>query len=261
MSKILNFSKRNLKEILRDPIIYIFCLIFPLIMLILFQIINKYTGGNTPMFELSSLLPAIIMFSYTFVMLTMALIVSKDTQTFFLKRLYTSPMKSYHYLLGYFSVGFLIGIFQAIICVIAGLIISLITGVSFLSFLEIVLLIISQLPILIMYIFLGILLGILFNDKTAPGICSIFISLAGVLGGCWMPLEAMGKFETFCRFLPFYPSVYIGRIITKATNSLGSIYTFDNTARLGLVTVFLFAIGSIGISIIAFKRNMVSDKT
>ena len=73
MSKILNFSKRNLKEILRDPIIYIFCLIFPLIMLILFQIINKYTGGNTPMFELSSLLPAIIMFSYTFVMLTMAL--------------------------------------------------------------------------------------------------------------------------------------------------------------------------------------------
>ncbi len=260
MSKTLNFCKRNLKEILRDPIIYIFCLIFPLIMLILFQIINKYTGGNTLMFELSSLLPAIIMFSYTFVMLTMALIVSKDTQTFFLKRLYTSPMKSHHYLLGYFLVGFLIGIFQAIICIIAGLIISLITGVSFLSFLEIVLLIISQLPILITYIFLGILLGVLFNDKTAPGICSIFISLAGMLGGCWMPLEAMGKFETFCRFLPFYPSVYIGRIITKATNSFGSVYTFDNIAGIGLVTISLFAIGSIILSVIVFKRNMVSDK-
>lgn len=260
MSKILNFSKRNLKEILRDPIIYIFCLIFPIIMLILFQIINKYTGGNTPMFELSSLLPAIIMFSYTFVMLTMALAVSKDTQTFFLKRLYTSPMKSHHYLLGYFLVGFLIGIFQAIICIISGLIISLITGVSFLSFLEIVLLIISQLPILIMYIFLGILLGVLFNDKTAPGICSIFISLAGMLGGCWMPLEAMGKFETFCRFLPFYPSVYIGRVITSAQNSIGITYAFDRIAILGLIPIALFMIANIILSFIVFKKNMISDK-
>ena len=67
MNKILNFSKRNLKEILRDPIIYVFCLGFPLVMFILFQIINKYTGGNTPMFEIYSLLPAIIMFSFTFV--------------------------------------------------------------------------------------------------------------------------------------------------------------------------------------------------
>ena len=118
MNKILNFSKRNLKEILRDPIIYVFCLGFPLVMFILFQIINKYTGGNTPMFEIYSLLPAIIMFSFTFVMLTLALMVSKDRQTFFLKRLYSSPMKSYHFILGYFFVGLIIGISQTIICIV-----------------------------------------------------------------------------------------------------------------------------------------------
>ena len=67
MSKLLNFVKRNVKEILRDPIIYIFCLGFPLVMLILFTVIGKYSGGNTPMFDLKSLLPGIIMFSYTFV--------------------------------------------------------------------------------------------------------------------------------------------------------------------------------------------------
>ena len=72
MDKIVNFYKRNLKEVLRDPIIYIFCLGFPLVMLVLFQVINRYTGGSTPMFELRALLPGIIMFSYTFVMLTMA---------------------------------------------------------------------------------------------------------------------------------------------------------------------------------------------
>ncbi len=260
MSKILNFLKRNLKEILRDPIIYVFCLGFPLVMLILFQVINKYTGGNTPMFELHSLLPAIIMFSFTFVMLTLALTVSKDRQTFFLKRLYSSPMKSYHFILGYFFVGLIIGISQAVICIISGFIISLISSVSFLSFMEIILLILSQLPILITYIFLGILLGALFNDKTAPGICSIFISLAGMLGGCWMPLEAMGGFEAFCRFLPFYPSVYIGRVITGAQNSFGITYTFDKVAALGLIPIALFMIGGIILSLFVFKKNMISDK-
>ena len=65
MNKILNFYKRNLKEVLRDPIIYIFCLGFPIVMFLLFFIINKYSQGNTPMFEISSLLPAIIVFSYS----------------------------------------------------------------------------------------------------------------------------------------------------------------------------------------------------
>ena len=41
MSKILNFTKRNFKELLREPIICIFCLACPVVMLALFQIINN----------------------------------------------------------------------------------------------------------------------------------------------------------------------------------------------------------------------------
>lgn len=260
MNKILNFSNRNLKEILRDPLIYVFCLGFPLVMLVLFQIINKYTDGNTPMFELLSLLPAIIMFSYTFVMLTMALIVSKDRQSFFLKRLYSSPMKSFHFVLGYTLVGVIIGIAQTFICVISGFVVSLITNVDFISFGQILLLIISQLPILIINVFLGVILGTLFTDRVAPGICSVFISIAGILGGCWMPIESMGGFETFCRFLPFYPSVYIGRIVTGATSSVDHQYSFDTIASFGLIPIVLFVIVSISLSFILFKKNMVSDK-
>lgn len=260
MHKILNFSKRNLKELLRDPIIYIFCLAFPLVMLIIFQVINKYTSGNTPIFELRSLLPAIIMFSYTFVMLMMALIISKDRQTFFLKRLYTSPMKSYHFIFGYFFVGLIIGVLQTTICILSGLIISLISRVDFISFGQILLLIVSQLPILITNVFLGILFGTLFNDKTAPGICSVVISLTGMLGGCWMPLDTMGNFQLFCRCLPFYPSVYIGRIITNATSPFGIAYSFDRIAGLGLIPIALFMLLGIIFSFMAFKTNMINDK-
>jgi ABC-2 type transport system permease protein len=259
MKKVLNFFNRNIKEVLRDPIIYIFCLGFPVVMFILFFVINKFSNGNTPIFELYSLLPAIMVFSYSFVMLTLALFLSKDKQTFFLKRLYSSPMKSYHFILGYFFVGLFVGLLQSIVCVITGFIFSLIQQVEFVSLVNILYLIITQLPILITNIFLGILFGTIFSDKTAPGICSVLISVSGILGGCWMPIETMGGFETFCRFLPFYPTVYIGRIFTDSQNVFGELYTFDNIAKLGLIPIILFFVASIVLTVIAFKKSMVSD--
>ena len=260
MNNTINFYKRNLKEILRDPIIYIFCLGFPIAMLILFYIINNFSNGQTPIFEINSLLPAIIVFSYSFVMLTLAITVSKDRQTFFLKRLYSSPMKSYQFILGYSLVGTIIGFLQTIICIFTCFIISVISHMSFVAFGNLLLLVISQLPILIINIFLGILFGSILNDKSAPGICSIFISISGILGGCWMPIETMGGFETFCRFLPFYPSVYIGRIITNSTNALGLTYTFNSIATLGLIPIFILMFDSIILTIVVFKKNMTSDK-
>ncbi len=260
MSKVINFFKRNLKETLRDPIVYVFCLGFPIVMLLLFVVINKFTNGNTPTFEMPSLLPGIIVFSYSFVMLTLALFVSKDKQTFFLKRLYSSPMKSYHFILGYFLVGLVTGLLQTVVCILSALIISLATKTAFISFASAVLLFVSQIPMLITNICLGILFGTVFNDKSAPGICSVLISVSGVLGGCWMPVETMGSFESFCRVLPFYPSVYIGRIITDATSALGQGYVFNTIAGLGLVAIFVYMLISVVLSVIAFKKTMVSDK-
>ena len=260
MNRFINFYKRNLKEILRDPIIYIFCLGFPVAMFLLFYIINKFSNGHTPTFEVLSLLPGIIVFSFSFTMLTLAIIVSKDKQTFFLKRLYSSPMKSYHFILGYSLVGLFIGLLQTVVCIITGFIVSLLTRSDFITIDKILLLTVSQLPILITNVFLGILFGTILSDKSAPGICSIFISLAGILGGCWMPVETMGNFETFCMFLPFYPSVYLGRIITKSTNALGITYSFNKIAVLGLIPISIFTLASIALAIITFKKTMVSDK-
>lgn len=260
MNKTLNFFKKNLKEILRDPIIYVFCLGFPVVMFVLFFVINFFTGGNTPTFEMRALLPAMIVFSQSFVMLTISISVSKDRQTSFLKRLYSSPMKAHDFILGYFLVGLFVGILQEIVCVLTGFIISVISHSNYVSFLNILLLIVSQIPMLVTNIFLGILFGTIFNDKTAPGICSIFISLAGIFGGCWIPLETMGKFETFCRFLSYYPSVYVGRIITKAKNTFANVYAFDSVAVFGLVLIAICMVISVLFAIFAFKRNMTTDK-
>lgn len=39
--KIKAFASRNAKEILRDPLSYIFCLGFPVVMLVIMTIVNE----------------------------------------------------------------------------------------------------------------------------------------------------------------------------------------------------------------------------
>lgn len=260
MRRTAAFIKRNALEMLRDPIIYVFCLGFPVVMLALFQIINKYTAGNTPMFEAKSLVPGITVFSFTFVMLAVSLLVSKDKTSAFLVRLYTSPMRTFEYAAGYALPCFIVGVGQEVVCLFCGFIISLIVGGGYFSFGAAMLLMVAMLPALLICIFFGILFGSVLSEKSAPAIASVFISAAGILGGCWMPLDTMGGFETFCRCLPFYPSVYIGRVITGGTHATGAQYTFDNVAKLAFIPVAVFLALGAALAIVAFKSNMKSDK-
>lgn len=255
MKRTLTFLNRNFKEMTRDPILYIFCLGFPLVMLIMFSVIHQFTNGATPTFEPVSLIPGIMMFSFTFVMLELSLQVSKDKTSALLKRLYTSPMKSIDFILGYAILGILVGLAQALCTIFFGYIVSLIQGSVYFSFGRCMLLILTQIPILIFFVFLGILSGTALNEKSAPGICSILISAAGVLGGSWMPLEIMGGFKTFCNYLPFYPSVCLGRIATKATYVSGEVYAFSNISIVGLVLLVVYTCVILVGGVLIFNRR------
>lgn len=266
MKRMLAFAKRNTIEMLRDPVIYIFCLGFPVVMIVLFHVIGLASGGAASMFEPRALIPGIMMFSFTFIMLLVSLLVSKDHATAFIVRLYTSPLKPSDFILGYALPCFLIGIGQEILCIITGLIVTVASGAAYFGFGAALLLMIEMVPVLLLNIFLGVLFGCLFNDKAAPGITSVFISAAGILGGAWMPLDMMGGFETFCRFLPFYPSVYIGRVITGANHALPDAsgmpmrYAFDSVAALGMIPIFLFLAAAVVLSLLAFNAKKTSDK-
>ena len=266
MKKTLIFARRNALETVRDPVLYIFCLGFPVAMLALFQVINRYSGVGSHTFRPAFLVPGVMMFSFTFVMLTMSLLVSRDKSTALLRRLYASPLRAWQFVLGYAIPAVVIGIAQAFVCVGAGAVLSRIVGATYFSFGSAMLLILTQLPILLFCVFLGILFGALLSDKSAPGITSVFISASGILGGAWMPLETMGSFETFCRFLPFYPSVILGRIATDASYTVSEgfclmlfSYSFDKTAKQGLVTVLLYLAAAIVLSFVIFRQQMKKD--
>lgn len=77
-----------------------------------------------------------------------------------------------------------------------------------------------------------------------------------------MPLDIMGGFEKFCEFLPFYPSVKIGRAITGALHSVSDYatnyreaYAFDTTTCLGFLTVFLYAVVFAAFSFFSFSKR------
>ena len=78
--KAWNFASRNIKEILRDPLGIIFCVIFPVAMIGMFQLIGHYTP-DAYWFNIDVLMPGIIVFAFAFVMLYMAILVSKDRTT------------------------------------------------------------------------------------------------------------------------------------------------------------------------------------
>lgn len=260
MKYTLIFMKRNLKEMLREPLNYFFCLGFPIILILLFQIIEYYVEVTLPIYLLRSLIPGIMMFSLTFVMLSMSLLISKDRSTSFLKRLYSSPLKPINYILGYAIPGIIIGILQMIICEIVGFIVSLLFKDSYFTIFEGILLIISQFPILVICVFGGLLFGTILSDKSAPGVVSIIVNIGGILGGAWMPIDSMGNFEKICNYLPFYPSVRIGRVITKAINSYNEVYYFDNKMFFNFVIIGTYLLIIIILSIVCFKKQMTLEK-
>lgn len=97
--RLRSFSLRTTKEILRDPINLFLGLVFPLVLILLLTVIQS----NIPvaMFELSNLTPGMTIFGLSFMTLFSAVLISKDRESAFLQRLYTTPLTAIDFILGY----------------------------------------------------------------------------------------------------------------------------------------------------------------
>ena len=95
--RMLNFAKRNFKELVRDPLSLMFEIILPIFLLFIFQQFN-IPGEN---YKLENFTPGIILFGFSFVTLFTSTLIAKDRSSSFLIRLGTSPMKPSDFILGY----------------------------------------------------------------------------------------------------------------------------------------------------------------
>ena len=78
MHKIRAFALRNGKEILRDPLSWIFCAGFPLVMLVIMTLVDRSIPAEAGMtiFRIENLCGGIMIFGLTFVMLFTAITVA-----------------------------------------------------------------------------------------------------------------------------------------------------------------------------------------
>jgi len=208
------FAVRTWKEIMRDPLSYIFCLGFPLVMLVIMSVIDKSIPAEAGMqvFRIRNLAPGIAYFGLTFVMLFTSVQVSKDRTTALLLRLYASPMKPVEYIFGYTMPVVVLAVVQMVICFTVSFVIGLCTGDS-LGVTEMLLSMVALFPSVFLFAGFGILFGTLVNEKAAPGLCSILISAAGMIGGIWMDIDGLGgAIKTVARALPFYHGVSLARL-------------------------------------------------
>ncbi len=191
------FAKRNLKELFRDPLTLFFGLGFPLVLLVLMNVIQR----NVPVhiFELETLAPGIALFGLTFLALFSGLLLARDRTTAFLARLAASPMTASDFLLGYLLPLLPMAVGQSAVCLGAAVALGLPLSWNLPA------VVLSLVPSALLFIALGLLCGTLFNDRQVGGACgAILTNVTAWLAGIWFDLSLMGEgFRTFAYLLPF----------------------------------------------------------
>lgn len=238
------FARRTVKEILRDPLSYLLSMAFPILMLIIMTIIDASipAEANMTVFKINNLAPGIAYFGLTFIMLFTCIQISKDRATALIMRLQASPMKPFDFIFGYILSVILLAVMQMVITYAASVVVSLITGVS-LPIGRLLLSIIALMPSAIMLISFGLFFGAIVNEKAAPGLCSIIISLAGIIGGIWMDVDSLGGvLLKVCKWFPFYHGVKLARqTISGNVDDIGKTILIVLAWMLGILLLSVFS--------------------
>lgn len=212
--RMLTFAKRNLKEILRDPINLVFGLGFPLILLLLLSAIQANVPVN--LFEIDTLTPGITVFGLSFITLFSATLVAKDRESALLQRLYTTPLTGFDYILGYMLPLLPVAVGQTVICYLFAIPLGLTVSIN------IVYAIIGMVPMTIFNIALGLLCGSILGVKQVGGICgALLTNLSAWLSGVWFDLKLVGGFfEKLAYALPFVHAVETEKALFSANYEL-----------------------------------------
>ena len=194
--RLTAFASRNTKEILRDPLTFCFGLGFPVVLLLLLSAINSAIPeqAQMTMFNIDKLTPGITVFGMSFISLFSSMLIAKDRTTSFMMRLFTLPLLP-------------MAILQSAVCVVVAFFLGLEVSVNILLMLAV------NIPIAIVFISLGLLLGTLLNEKAVGGICgALLTNLSAWFSNIWFDTAMVGGwFKNLANALPFAHAVNAAR--------------------------------------------------
>lgn len=239
--KMLSFSSRTAREILRDPVNLGFGLGFPVVLILLLSAIQ----ANVPvqLFEIDKLAPGMTVFGLSFMTLFSATLIARDRESALLQRLYTTPMTAADFIFGYTLPLLPIALAQSAACFITALFLGLELTVNVLWAL------LMTVPASVFFISLGLLCGSVFNVKQAGGVCgALLTNLTAWLSGIWFDLDLVGgTFKKAAGLLPFCHAVKVEQAI--CAGSFGDI-------RPELAWVAAYAVVTLLFAVALFLRQM-----
>ena len=199
--RMMTFAKRCAKELMRDPINLFFGLGFPVVLLLLLSAIQANIPAS--LFEIDSLTPGITVFGLSFMTLFSATLVAKDRESAFLQRLYTTPLSSVEFIVGYMLPILPMAIAQAVVCYLVAIPLGLTLSVNVLYA------VVGLIPMAIFHVSLGLLCGSLLGVKQVGGICgALLTNLTAWLSGVWFDLSLVGgAFQKIANVFPFAHAV------------------------------------------------------
>lgn len=238
--KMLIFSGRCGKEILRDGVNLGFGLGFPLVLLALLSAIQ----ANIPvsLFEINALTPGISVFGLSFLSLFSASLVAKDRESAFLQRLYTTPLSGADFILGYMLPLLPMAMVQVLVCYLFALLLGLDLSVN------IIYAVLGALPMAVFHVGFGLMCGSALGVKQVGGVCgALLTNLAGWFSGVWFDIELVGGwFGKIANALPFVHAVEMEK----------ALFAGDfHGLRPHLVVVLLYALVTLAAAVLLFLRQ------
>ncbi|MBP3686055.1 MAG: ABC transporter permease [Clostridia bacterium] len=161
----------------------------------------------------------------------------------FLQRLYTTPLRSGDFILGYLLSLLPIAILQTAVCYLAAVPLGLTLSV------RIVYSVLVTVPMAVFNISLGILCGSVLGSRQVGGICgALLTNLSAWMSGVWFDLQLVGSFfEKLAFCLPFVHAVRLSQTVLSGENA--SVFPH-------VLTVLLYALLVGCAAVICFLRQM-----
>ena len=239
--KMLTFAKRCARELLRDPLNLAFGLGFPLVLLVLLSAIQA--NIPVPLFEIDSLTPGITVFGLSFMTLFSATLISRDRETAFLQRLYTTPMGGPDFILGYMLPILPLALGQAAVCYLFAIPLGLTVRI------EILYAILGIIPMAVFNIALGLLCGSLLGVRQVGGVCgALLTNLSAWFSGVWFDLELVGgTFRKIADFLPFVHAAELEKALFRGDLEAAGEH---------ILSVVFYAVLATLIAVFCFLRQM-----
>ncbi len=234
------FAKRCAREILRDPLNLCFGLGFPLVLLYLLSAIQ----ANIPvkLFEINTLTPGITVFGLAFMTLFSATLIAKDRESALLQRLYTTPLSSLDFILGYMLPLLPIAVGQTLICYMFALPLGLTLNANLFYA------IIGIIPMAVFNVSVGLLCGSILGVKQVGGICgALFTNLTAWLSGVWFDLSLVGgAFNKIAKALPFVHAVEMEKALLKGS--------FEGAVP-HLLVILAYSLSVTAVAVLCFLRQ------